>query len=502
MSSKKFSLFFFTTLLLLRLSLLGRGSLTWIDEQRYIGILRGMRLLLEGDGFQAFSLLLGETHARPAMVAVFFLPALLQVLREHFLQVQLLSPVELYIPTALNAILATVCCLQVYLLARKSFLESASAPWLCTLLFSFCTPSFYYVRHLVPYYAALCFFLWACLRLFDIGKHSTTVHYLALGSLSALTFVTYPGYYFAVPTIAGALLLKLGRASWPHPLLQFCAGALLPLVIIEAVAACFSFSYLAVLSQLSQTVNIGSFDESFTFLPEYLIQVDGPIGVLLLAGAAAFLLCLGTRTGRAKLRGLLRPDFVYIAISLASLLLTHAALGYFARHMVFYGRLLLPAYAIMVIMTVGGLYALVGSSFRAYLGAALVALGLGSFLPRVEEFYALEYPRDGLYTVHASAETINRLTFVEERENCLRYSLPLHPAPGDSLLGNQLTLVNFCDYFHVTRLLPTFSPPPTSRNLLYGPHFLSFPAYQYEGLAPEERNLIRATRLSLAAYAP
>jgi hypothetical protein len=500
MLARRLPLFLVFAVLVVRLSTLGEGALAWVDEQRYVTILLALRRFWRGEFADAGVLLFSGTHARPGMIAAFFIPAALQIMREHMWHVPLLLPKELLIPTAANAIFATIACAQVYLIAKRSFRSPGVLPAASAFLFSVTVPSFFYTRHLVPYYAALCFFLWGCLLLLQPRRASAWVHFW-LGVLAALSFATYPGYYFVMPVLGLALCLQSG-ADWLRALVRFVLGAVIVLLVSEGLAALYGFSYLGMLAALSNSVTIGSFEESFLFIPRYVLQVDRLVGAMLLVGWIVLLLTCGVRKGREAILAVVHPGFISLVLLLTVLIFVHAGLGYFARHMVFYGRLVLPLYPFLAVSLLAVLAALVRPVAVRNLALVVVfAAATATFFSSFTTFQRLAYPRDVLQHLGITAHQRSELRFVDEIDNCQRCQLPLNAALPNIGEGRQLSLVNFCDFLPVRRLLPEFQPSPGSACLFIGPHFLNFSAYRYEGLTPEERTLIVQKKPRIAVYA-
>src|SRR5690606_3131693 len=131
---------------------------------------------------------------------------------------------------------------------------------------------------------------------------------------------------------------------------NYLLGSLLCLLIVEAISRLVGLSYISDALRLSTTITQGSYEESFTFIVKYLIQVEVATGLLLLIGLGLFSFVLINSIRRDSPRP--HPSILLLGITLISVYLAYAAAGFFFNTMVTYGRLLHQYFPFICILSI------------------------------------------------------------------------------------------------------------------------------------------------------
>ncbi|MBB6061021.1 hypothetical protein HNQ93_003897 [Hymenobacter luteus] len=480
-------------ILLIRLGALqAGGALAFPDEERHLKSVEAVEAIFRGD-VERLCLHLANTQGRPADALLRLPVALVQVGLHRFWQIPPASPTSLLVPQLLNWVVLLLNMALLWRLARR-WLPAATAS-VVLVVYSALSSTQLYVRHLLPYDTALGVVLLALVLLSApaAAVRSPWRSGLLAGGLGLLAFAVYPGYYFA-PLLPGALLLaSLPLAAWKRALLGFGTGAGVVVVPLEVLTRFGHISYLRTLQHLPATVIQGDFSEGFSFLPRYLWQVEGLTGALLLLAALPGLWALLFRYARPVTR-------VVAAVPIAAWL-GHACLGYFAHTLVFYGRIAHFFLPFLALYAGSALQLIRPRRLQQLTAAGLVAAafwGLARFVPT---YFALAYPRDVLAAYPGVAP--GRLRYLNEGglNATLNYAVPPGRPQTGSALPDSLVLVN------CTFLYPLLSPdcqpvrlPAAHQPVLDAPHFLTLPAYGFEGFSPAMREQLQRCGFRCRVY--
>lgn len=472
-----------------RLLLLGRGALAFVDETLYFKATMALRALASGH-LRAAVFDVVTNNARPGDAIVKMLPAALQAIPFAF-GVPSANPLSLLIPTACNVAVSLVVVWLVFRLCERFSGGDGLIPVVVTVAYALLASSNVYVRHLFPYDWALALALWAIWL--ACSRPATDQLAGLVGLMAGGVVLIYPGYYPLVGVIAcaaaGAAGRRLTRAS------IVVGGAAVPLLVVEAAARWAGFSYLASARQLSATIVGGSFDEGWVFLPRYLLHVEGAIGVVLLAGFAAYLVAAAIDIRR---RG--RIDVVHWIVGAAAAgWIWQAALSAVLHKMVLYGRLIHPWVAVLSIALAVAIRSIPWAGARVVVCAGVVMTSFASWSSSAGGFYRLAYPRDVLHALSIDARLVP-----PERRRCEFEPVQVYDTPppirGRSPVrdASRLTMLNMCQGFP----LPGWTAASTEAAVMLfdGPHFERYPAYQFEGYTPEQRALLSARDYRVRVY--
>jgi hypothetical protein len=358
-----------------------------------------------------------------------------------------------------------------------------------------------YIRHILPYELALCCFLVLLLWLVRAERQGRTLGLGAtygLGLGAAFVFTVYPGYFLA-PLLLLVVLLNQQKDLRLKPRLYqvgaFSGGVLSVLGFFEMLGRLSGYSYLKSCLRLSGTITQGDFRESFVFLIKYLLEAEGMLGIALFCLVASALVVGLSQVGRAKVRlrviEILHKHALYLGALGA--FLAYAALSFFGHKLVFYGRILHLFFPFLVLFAVGFWFRRIRPRAQLLLTVALAGIALCSFGSFAVRYRAVFYPYDLL--AQPSADLAQRkVSFRSQTElsdNADHYLARQHLARNTTGKG-EAVLLNFGNLYPIVGTSCNPLPlPPGYRLVFSAPHFLTIPAYGFEGFTPHERAMLR-----------
>lgn len=473
---------------LARATLLDRGAASLPDESRHYNSCLAAELFLQGEGRAAVRLLF-DTEGRPGDAIVRLLPAAGQLGWRRVSGQAYANPVSLRIATAWNLLVSLALTAVVWRLARR-LLTGERAALLATAVHALLANTNLYLRHLLPYDAALLLHLLALERALAPGARPR--RWLFIGLLLGLGQATYPGH-FALPPLVLLLALRRGgvRAGTSAG-----GAALATLVLFELLARGAGMTFLGSSAELAGTITHGDPAESLGFLPRYLLLVEGPVGLVLLGLAVLWAI----RRARALARGEPgpgAPELGLLLAGLAALYLLHGVVALASGKLVFYGRIVHLHIPFVVLAAVAALEHL--PRRRVLEGLLLIALAL-SLAGFARSYLGLGYPRDVLLEEGIESPALDPRR-VWELPPLLAIASP--PGTRAARPAARLVLVNFGLFWPTpgTRVQP-HAVPPGSVVRCDLPHFQSFPAYQLEGSSPEQRRVMASWGPRLLVYEP
>jgi len=464
---------------LYRVFLSTSGHLYWPDEKRHIHAVHAVNHLSQGN------LERGTTHVfkafgRPGFVLISMVPAAGQIFLERTHLVAPDNPHIHDVYALFNVAFSLAVCLLFYGIALLLTGKLRMA-LLATFVYALLCNTNLYIRHLVPYDQSIFFFLFALYVVLRAEKRGGVTPHVAIlaGLLSAAGFATYPGYYFFVVGIAVAVAAVKARQRWRNLAIHLAAAGSV-LLVLEAASRAVGRSYIGNVLTLSDTITQGSFEEGFVFLFRYRAQVEGLIGLLLIALLRAFLVSVWRRQSRV-------PAWLFGAIIAGYLI--HAARGVFFQEIVFYGRLLHMYLPFVVLASVLTIAAVKSPRWRAVLATVVVGFSVLSFASNGIAYAVVEYPRDYAWQ-HLKEKP------AEWIENHDEYK------PAKSLLINppRVLTVNMQNLCPVPRDHVPFVAPPQMNLVDAAPHPHNFIAYMFEGATIPLRAEVRRRAYQMQIY--
>ena len=146
---------------LARLSLIGKGTMAFVDESRYVNAMLGLRSLSEGHG-QEFLRYINSMGARPGDGIWRAIPGLGQAVLLLIFDLNPNAPPSLQVPQAFNVLIVSFNALLLYHIYRRFFRVGMALLGLA--LYSSLVNTNLYLRHLLPYDHSLFFFFWRSWR--------------------------------------------------------------------------------------------------------------------------------------------------------------------------------------------------------------------------------------------------------------------------------------------------------------------------------------------------
>lgn len=492
-------------LLLLRLLLLGSGTLVDYDERRYFQSFEALRAAAHGH-WSACAFSLSMVDARPADALWRCVPAAGQLLLARYVGWDRYAFPSLLLPTLLNWAATVGVAWFFWRSCQRLLAGVAAAPqWalVAAVLYASLVNTSIYVRHVLPYDGALLLFMGLLYWVLCQPSSPKAWFWARLGLGAGLLWLLYPGYY------AGPVLLVAPLLSWRRPvrwvlahfgrLLALGVGFGLPLLVAEALSRLGGApAFWAVSYDLSLHVLQGDPAEGYTFWLKYLWQVEGALGLVLLALLGLAVRQAGRYLARAGVAGLL-PATPRQKLLVAALLLfgVHATAATVGHRIVWYGRLLHLYFPFLVL---AGVAALAVSRRRAW----AVGVGLGSCLAGLvsyglffAEYQHIAYPTDVIVKYQLNCLPDSALRHCESvqitdglrfRPRGPRMAAPKFCFPATNDADSLTVLVNFALLYPL--IASTRTPLPAfehARIVVDEPYYRTFPAYEFEGLAPSER---------------
>jgi hypothetical protein len=491
-----------------RFSLIDRGGWTFPDEYRYYNSYKALSNLGDNNLIGFFNEI-SITVGRPGDATLRLIPAAVQKFVFDRYGIHPTNPRSLLIPLSFNVIITLVLAYYFFRTALLLFKGNYFASTVSVVAYSFLVNSNLYIRHILPYdMSLLCFMiaLFLTLKLSMNEEGFSIKSLIIIGGLTGFAFTVYPGYYFLVITIFSLVAFNSRSGFFSRRTIRncfiFCVPAIIVLLAYEVVAIIGGESYLSTLSWMSSAITQGSFEEGFTFLPEYLIYIEKSIGVFLLVFTILYLLKSSVSVLKNRLFDT-RDNLQLLVFVMFAGYLIHASSSAIFHGMVFYGRLLHIYFPVMVLASVSFLTEIKLSYLRRAFYAIAIFMSLYSFSAFFAEYRNLGYPRDVLYANRIASRGVNPLSKVEELEKCNIIGSP----PALDLKTNvpytddyDFILVNFCHFFPVNKADGDYKPSANARLIFNGPHFQGFRAYQYEGLSIEDREIIQGRDLRISIY--
>jgi hypothetical protein len=515
------------SLLLLRLLLLGSGTLVDYDERRYFQSFEALRAAAHGH-WQACAFALSMVDARPLDALWRCVPAAGQLLLARWAGWDTHSFPSLLLPTFCNWAATVGTAWFFWRICRLLLAGSPAArQWalVAAVLYASLINTSIYVRHVLPYDGALLLFMGLLYWVLSQPKAPKAWFWMRLGLGAGLLWLLYPGYY------AGPVLLVAPLLSWRRPvpwvlanvgrLLALGVGFGLPLLGAEALSRLGGGPpFWAVSYDLSLHILQGDPAEGYTFWLKYLWQVEGALGLVLLVLLGLAVAQAGRYLVRVGIVALL-PNTYRQKVLVAALLLfvAHATAAAVGHRIVWYGRLLHLYLPFLVLAGVAALAASRRSGWAAGAGVGGCLVGLVSYGLFFANYQQIAYPTDLLVKYRLNCLPASSLRYYESVRvaDGLRFR-PVGPCrvapnfqiPTTNDADSLIVLVNFALLYPLVDSartpLPAFSH---ARTVVDKPYYRTFPAYEFEGLAPSERAetqrqkfRLRVLRVATAAAGP
>jgi hypothetical protein len=459
---------------LLRLVLVVQGGqLYWPDERLYTQVL-DIFDLHRGHPFDIIKALFStQDHLGFALISA--IPAAIQFQLGHALSRS--GNGLMILPGLVLSQASVISIALVYAIARRAGRDRAEALIAAALMAS-ATTVFYYARHLLPYDSSL---MLALVALW-CGVGASRRDSVACGAAASAAFITYNGYWLIAGTVLLLHIAHEGRTTRGSAFMRAVfAGvgfAIVPVAIILVEAATGAPLLFSGMRRLAGTVTDGYAPEGFSLPWAYLWHAEH--GLLLVWVAAALFVVLGRADWNVRRRQtatawVLAAAFIYLALGASSAILhVFVVMGRQSRQVVPFLCLATAAAAMELLER---------RRWPAWVMAgcvAALALQAGwNFRQPLQQ----RFPRDVISEITAKYGPI-------DFDNTIQ-----GPPLTQEHVESQWVLFNAQHLYH-----PRAPRPPLPASLIEVMRFrhpLQFLPYQYEGLEPMERQVLRANDIAM-----
>ncbi|HXD18628.1 MAG TPA: hypothetical protein VN654_16560 [Vicinamibacterales bacterium] len=459
---------------LLRLVLVVQGGqLYWPDERLYTQVL-DIFDLHRGRPFDIVKALVStQDHIGFALISA--LPAGTQFWLGHALSRS--GNGLMILPGILLSQASVLSIAIVYAIARRARRDRTEA-FLAAALMAAAATMFYYSRHLLPYDSAL---LLALVALW-CGVGTSARDSIACGAAASAAFITYNGYWLLAGLVLLLHIVHEGRTTATSAVMRaLLAGAgfaVVPLVIMLVELATGAPLLFSGMRRLAGTVTDGYAPEGFSLPWAYLWHAEH--GLLLVWIAAALFVVLddtdwnGPRR-RTAATWVLAATCIYLALGASSAVL-HAfvVMGRQSRQMVPFLCLATAAVATEVFER---------RRWPSWMVTACIAALVVQAAWNFRQPLLQRFPRDVISEITSKYGPI-------DFDNTIQ-----GPPLTHDHVESQWVLFNAQHLYHPRAPRPPL--PPSLIEVMRFRHPLQFLPYQYEGLEPMERQVLRGNDIAM-----
>jgi len=365
----------------------------------------------------------------------------------------------------------------VYAIARRAGRDHVEALIAAALMASAAT-MFYYSRHLLPYDSSLTLGLAALWCALGTSRRDS----LLCGAAASAAFATYNGYWLLVGVVLLVHILHEGRTTIRSALLRAVfAGAgflLVPAAIMLVELATGAPLLFSGMRRLAGTVTDGYAPEGFSAPWAYLWHAEH--GLLLAWVAAVLFVILGTTDWNSRRRHaaalwVIAAAFIYLGLGFTSAVLhVFVVMGRQSRQIVPFLCLATAAAAVELLER---------KRWPSWLVAACVAALVLQTGWNFRQPLQQRFPRDVISEITAKYGPIDFDNTIEG------------PPLAREHVESQWVLFNAQHLYH-----PRAPRPPLPASLVEVMRFrhpLQYLPYQYEGLEPMERQVLRNNDIAM-----
>jgi hypothetical protein len=449
------------------------GQLYWPDERLYIQVLDVFNLH-QGRWFNILKALFStQDHLGFALLSAPI--AAVQLAIGHALSRS--GDGLMLLPGILLSQASVVSIALVYAIARRAGRDRVEALIAAALMAS-ATTMFYYARHLLPYDAALAlglFALWC-------GVGGSRRDSLMCGAAASAAFITYNGYWLLVATVLLLHVLHEGRTTIRGAATRALYAAvgflIVPAAIVLVELSTGAPLLFSGMRRLAGTVSDGYASEGFSLPWAYLWHAEH---ALLLGWIGAALFVVVGRTGWNSRRQhtaamwVFAAVFIYLALGCSSAILhVFVVMGRQARQVVPF-LCLATAAAVVELLE------------RRRWSSWMVAAGVVALIAQsgwnVSQPLQQRFPRDVIAEITTKYGPIDFENTIEG------------PPLTHEHVESRWVLLNAQHLYNPRAPRPPL--PSSVIEVMRFRHPQQFLPYQYEGLRPTERQVLRGSDISM-----
>ncbi len=504
LSLKNVLIFFIFIVSIVKVPLANKGFLFFPDEGRYTQSGKALKALSEGKFNEAVTYV-HSVQGRPLSAILHMIPSALQ-----FITAKSTESSEIFSPK--NSIWIFVYNIIVYIFLLfiiyklVTFYTNQELGLLAALIYATLDSSFIYLRHALCYETALAAFLWVQ---YLIAKNEKSA--IVLGSLNFCAYLIYPGYVLLFLFNSMFFIFKAFQFNkFVKRSTQFLLGILFTLAIAEAFSRIGSISFLSSSKTLSSTVKLGDFSQTFVFLFQFLTEVEGLRGIILIAGFISFPIIL--LLSKNMINHHLKNEFLFTYFGSVFLYCLYAFNGYFLHNSVFYARITHQFIPFLILLLCVLIFISIES--KKYIKPIYIVLSVCFTLlytPSIWAFYQLEYPKDIEYQLPTNANiykgyeydkkfyTINHRKIEYNSKDSLEYhpNLEVHSQSKPMFLTVNQAFFIPTDTIKYFRKIPI---PKHFKEIFNKPHPLMYVGYQFEGHNLQSRKNLQLFQMRLKIY--
>lgn len=477
---------------LLKMSLVGKGSLHNSDENRYTATGIALRSIYNGN-FQEATQLLFSTKGRPGAALINIFPNIIQIFSAKTFGLFFYEPSSFFGLFLFNYIIFCLI-LVIHFKFSKLFLIHKTYSYLSVLLLGCLTNSYIYLRHAVPYDISLLIIYYCIYKVFSYKKNINynQLDLIKIGFLAFFGYLTYPGYVFIILIIPFMMLfLDLNKSYFKKNIVDVISllfGMFICLISFELFSWYGNTSYINSAVTLSKTINQGTFSETYTFLLKYLIQVENFNGYFIISCLILLLYSFTKSSTEDNPLRKIKLLFYFII----SILLIIGTLGVFFQKIVLYGRLIHQFIPFIVLFSI---YFIEKNKtkFRKFKPLILLPIFIFcSFIFNLTNLLKYDYPKDVLWRIYKSYKYEN-ISEISEFKNQSHF--PYKPRKKNIKFTKnnkgKIRIVN-SNYFMpgTYKSFEKYIPSKKEKLLEKKLHVINFKAYQFEGLSSDARKNI------------
>lgn len=471
----------FLVIFLFRLTLIDKGLMYWWDERMHWFSMRLWADVISGNWTDFLNTPFNpKIQGRPLWVMLNMIPAGIQAIYWWITGIKTETPQSLYLVGVYNVILSMLV-LGLFWLVAKRLLVRRTSTVIAVLIYGLLANSTINVRHMYPIYTSLILYLlsfWILLRRTKINWSTALIS----GVLAGMGQMIYASYFLFPLFNVVVLIYKLAK-SRIKIVGSFGLGYALPIIIMELWARSVGTSIYASISR-DPGLNPGLI-EALWFLPIYLIEAEGLIGVTLLTLTGFLIILIAVRLWKHYSISLA------VVMGLVSLLIYAAFAVTTIWHHRIYARVVHVYILFMILGAVGAMEYLRQRQQRLVL-LLVGMISIYSFYQWAKVFVGISYPLDIKFkicgTYYRCPETV-----MEIDEN--------NPGAASEIsAATKFILVNTIYMFPIMPEPLMFTPPENFRLITAVPHPLNFVPYQLEGYSPQERSWLKQRNYAIKVY--
>ncbi len=512
-SSKLINFSLVTVIILItivKLNLAGTGFLCFPDEQRYFHTVKMLNALSNFNFREAVDNIF-SAQGRPGDVIVKIIPTTLQYATARLFNLYLFESNNSYMMFLYNYMVHCLIIFFFYKLSRVALQEQKIA--LCSvLIYCSLTNSYLYIKHALPYDASLLFFLYISYKTFMYieGYVKDNHKYFLVGFISFAGYLIYPGYFVLYIHIFFMLVLyKKENFSLREKIsiIKFHSlGSITLLALAEALSLVGGKSYITSALSLSTTITQGSFEESFSFIIKYLLEVERLAGLTVIC--LTILTFIFSLKQKRQQYNLLNNYPVLVGLISIALYLFYASAGFFMHKFVFYGRLLHQFFPFLCIFSLSFICKM-QTITKNTLIVLLSVISTQSFSANFLDILEIEYPRDVVWRLinKYGTDSINNICEHTDSWSIIPSKKELEKTgifarERKHISNKDIILVNGCFFYPFSDISKYNSVKlPTGFKLReLNSYFLNFKAYQFEGYSITERENIDFLNLNIKTF--